>query len=535
MSDTQHKGDRTGTAKGWITNGPLLICLALYAFHAYVIYKHAVNVPYWDEWSMFAGDSHPASIDLGWLHAQHNEHRVATTKIFVWLQFNLNGWNYVANLLIDFAIFGVLLAYLVRFVRKTAPLLPFWVVFSFMIFLLSPINWFSHFSAMQAAFHFHLLFFFIACTCLFDERQRFRELLIACIAAVLCIYSSAGGFVTSIVLLGAFSLFKGMRIYQAAGKRIRRELLQMILVLGIVGAALATWTIGYTKPFYHPALIYPATVQFWVFFANLVSLGFGFLGVSSMLGALCLLIVLIPVGGEIWKRRHNLASVQWTAYVVVLAMLANLASISAGRAGFGVAVAKSGRYVELVAPFVLLSVCHWAIFLRDQKALRTGVLIALWFFCFAGFARKWDFGIYKAPSAARLEGLRCVESYYRGAGDGLCPTICPSPIAEQLEQAKRLNASFYRELKIRDSGKAQTADTRALPEPRIYAKLRIKEAKLLVDNQSGFDAFRFSYQPVTRSPVIALKPREGSRLVPKSSMLQSAESSKKCLLPNDEQ
>lgn len=416
-----------------------------------MIHKYAVNVPYWDEWSMFAGDDHPASIDPAWLHAQHNEHRVVTTKILVWLQFHLNGWNYPLNLLINFAIFGVLLACLIRLARKLAPLLPLWVVFSFIIFLLSPINWFSHFSALQSAFHFHLLLFFLACSCLFDERQRFQELLIACIAAVLCIYSSAGGFVTTVVLLGAFCLFKGMRIYQAAGSKERRgELVQMILILGIVGAALAAWTIGYTKPSYHPALVYPYRLQFWHFFVNLVSLGFGFRGLSSMLGALCLLIVLIPVGGEIWKRRHNLARVRWTAYVAVLAMLANLASISAGRAGFAVGAAKSGRYVELVMPLVLLSVCHWAIFLRDQKALRTGVLIALWFFCFTGFALKWDFGIYKAPSAARLEGLRCVEAYYRGTGDDRCPTVSPFPLGTVLEQAKRLNASLYRELKGRD-------------------------------------------------------------------------------------
>jgi hypothetical protein len=452
LSDTEHKGDRTWWSAGWLRTVPLLICVALYFFNAYAIYKYSVNVPYWDDWAMFSGDNHPASIDLTWLNALHNEHRIATYKFMVWLQFQINGWNYTLNLLFNLVVFGLLLAYLVRVAHKTTPYLPLWVFFGFIIFLLSPINWFSHFSAMQLAFHLYLLFFFIACDCLFDDRQRFRELLIGCLAMVLCIYSTAGGVVTSLVMMGAFCLFKGGRIYRASGKDRPRELFQLLLVFGIAAIAFAAWMIGYVKPAHHPALVYPYTLQFWNYLANLISLGFGFMRVSSGPGALCLLIVIIPICGKIWNERHNLSRLPWTALALTLGLLANAATTAMGRAGFGLAQAKSDRYVELVLPLLLISVCNWALFLRRQKNVRTAVLMALWLICAASFARKWDFGVYRNASAGRVEGRLCVDAFYRGSGDGQCPTISPFSIKVPLEQAKRLNASIYREAKVEDFG-----------------------------------------------------------------------------------
>lgn len=457
LPDTKQTGGITWVPKAWISQLPLVICLVLYVFHGYVIHKSAVNVPYWDDWAMFHGDNHPSSIDLSWLHRQHNEHRVATTKLLVWLQFQVNGWDYPVHLIVNFVIYGLLLLCLLWLARKALPSLPNWVSLSFTVFLLSPINWFNHFMAMQTAFHFQLLFFFVACGCLFDERQRFRELLIACVAAVLSTYSAAGGFVTTIILLVAFSAFKGMRIYKAAGKTARRrELFQIILVVGIVGIALVAWIAGYTKPPKHPALASPATLSFWAFYLNLMSLGFGLRRLSSEWGAVCVLITLVPIFGEIWKRRRNLSSIKWMTYVAVLGLLVNMVSISLGRAGFGVGAAKAERYVELVTPFIILSVCNWAVFLRHRKTWVIAVLIGLWLFCFAGFARKWGFGVYRSPAAERLEGLRCVKAYYEGAGNGLCPTIFPVPLDRFLEQAKRLNASVYRELSL--STRQQTSN-----------------------------------------------------------------------------
>jgi general stress protein CsbA len=302
--------------------------------------------------------------------------------------------------------------------------------------------------AMQSAFHFCVLFFFLVCGFLFDERQRFRELLLACLAAVLCTYSLAGGFVSTLFLLVAFCVFKVIRARRAIDKERRRELLQLISVVGIVGSALIIWIVGFVKPPNHPAIVYPYTVKFWLFFVNLVSLAFGFMRVSTIIGILCLLIVLAPICGEIWRHRRDVSKLRWAPYVAVFGIFANIASISAGRAGFGLEQAKTDRYFEFVMALVMLSVINWAVFLRDKRSLKIAVLTGLWILCCASFARKWDFGLYRSSSAERLEGVRCVKAYYQGEGDGRCPTLYPDSLAPFLEQGKRLNASYYRDLNL---------------------------------------------------------------------------------------
>jgi hypothetical protein len=445
LPDTEHASKLISVFRRWISILLFLVCASLYVFHFYIIYKYAVNIPYKDDWNMFIGDDHPASLDPSWVYAQHNEHRMATTKILVWLQFQLNGWNYAGHIVLNFFIYGLFLICLVWFARKVTAIVPAWVVLAFVIFLLSPMNWYLHFMGMASAFHFYLIFFFTACCCLFDPRQQTRILLVACLASVLAIYSLASGFVSSLVLLFFFCFYKGIRMHKASGADERRhELIQAILVVIIVGLALITWVLGYVKPVDFPGLVYPFSLRFWTFYLNLVALGFGVTRISSMVGLVCLLIVIIPVGGEIWRCRRDLSRVPWASYVAVLGILANLAAVSAGRAGFSAIWAKTVWYVEFGMPLIFLSATNWAVFLRDQRRLKTALLIGLWLFCFATFARSWDFGVYQRESATRMVGARCVQAYYKGAGEDFCPTIFwrTVSIAPFLEQAKRLNASF---------------------------------------------------------------------------------------------
>src|SRR5713101_3320317 len=77
------------TLRPWFTGLAALVCVALFLFHLAVIHKYSLNVPQMDDWAMFSGDNHPQSLDLTWLYAQHNDHRIATTKLFVWFQFQV--------------------------------------------------------------------------------------------------------------------------------------------------------------------------------------------------------------------------------------------------------------------------------------------------------------------------------------------------------------------------------------------------------------------------------------------------------------
>jgi hypothetical protein len=428
---------------------PLLVCIGLFAFHFSVIHRYAVNIPNMDDWRLFDGESHPASVDLPWLHALTNEHRTATTKLFVWLQFQLNGWDIRTHYLIDFMIFGLFLTFLTWAAKRWASDLPTWVISSFIVFLLSPIIWLNHYMAYPVAVHFWVFFFFIAAYLLFANRQSWPALIVGCLASSLSIYSFASGFVASLVLLLVFSVFKYVRFRELRDQGARRrELRQLLLVTLLIGGALATWILGFRRPSYHPPLAFPYRRVFWSLFLNLVSFGFGIDRVSGKIGLVCLLIILAPIGGSIWKQRGKLSIAQWATFAIVLAILADLAVISLGRAGFDFSfIAKDEEYAEHGMPLIVLSLINWSIFLRDRRTLRAGAIAALWIFCLIAFQNNWDFDIYRRQSALRLEGERCVKAYYQQVGDGRCPTICPaSPyFISLLEQAKRLNASFYQD------------------------------------------------------------------------------------------
>jgi hypothetical protein len=457
--------DFTSALRPCLTGLIALICLAFFLFHLALIQRYAVNIPSGDDWGMLQPGR--PSLSLRWLFAQHNEHRIPLNKMFVWLQFQLNGWNYPIHLLLDFLIYGLILTVIWLFARKIAPQVPSWIVLSFILFLLSPVNWFNHFMADQSAAHFYLLFLFLGSYFLFDTRQRWLHLILGTAASVLTIYSFGAGFISILVLFLTFCVFKGLRLYSAGTNERRREVLQLLLSVGLVGGALLTWTIGFVKPPYHPPFTSPATRIFWAVFLNLISWGFAIEFISSAWGALCFLIVLTPILGQVWKSKGRLSGAQWAIFAIVLAILGNLAAISIGRAGFGVlAASKADRYVEIIMPLVPLSAINWALFLQGYEKEKRIVLAGLWIFCALTFSQTWDFAVYRKESILRKAGVECVKGYYEGRRPALCPTIVPEtyPLARILENGKTLNASFYRDIRAEVERKRKTGSEAVEPK-----------------------------------------------------------------------
>jgi hypothetical protein len=423
-------------------------CAGLFLFHFFIIWTRAVNIPFFDEWDVFYADR-PTALSLEWLNAQQNEHRLATGKTFIWLQIQLNGWNIAVNIILNFIIYGLLLAFFVRFARKVAPQIPAWITLAFIIFLLSPIVWFNHFMAYQMVIHFYLLFFLVAAYFLFSEHQRWLDLSLGSAAAILSIYSFAAGFISCLILLGTFCAFKGLRAYSASGKSERsRELLQLALVVLLVGCTLFIWTIGHASLHTIP-LTYPNTLRYWVVFLNYVSFSFGIDKLSSEWGLVCLFIILAPICVEIWRRKGKLSSAHWAIFSVVIAIIVNLAAMTLGRASIALEVSKSGQYAENAILLIPLTALNWAMFLHGRERLKARFLIGLWVFYLVTFSNNWNFNIYRTQAALRAEGAECVKAYYEGRGEPLCPTIYPRTIpATYLEKAKKLNLSFYRSLNV---------------------------------------------------------------------------------------
>ena len=436
---------------------PLVVCIAVFIFHFSVLARYTVNLPNLDDWALIADSNHPASLDLRWLHKQHNEHRTATTKLWVSLQYHLNGWNVRTHQLLNFVWWGVVLGFIIFLVRALMPEVPTWLMLAFTVFLLSTLIWIEHFCAYPIAVHFWLLFFLLAVYCMFRQPQPWLPLIVGCLSAVLSIYSFAAGAVTAMVLLASFVLFKTVRIWQSREAR-GRELAQLFLGTSVVGGAIGSWFIGFFHPSHHPEWILPYRRLFWSVYANIISFSFGVERVSTKVGAVFFLVVIVPVAGILWRTRGRLTPQQWAWFTIVFALLANLAAVTIGRAGFGVTVSKVLEYAEHGMPLILLTAANWWMFLRGQPKLRAVVLIGLWLVCFRAFSNNWNFDVYREQGVLRQAGADCVQAYYEGKGNGICPTIwhVDRSLGPILEHAKKLDASFYRELSARANANQET-------------------------------------------------------------------------------
>jgi len=432
----------------------LALCVGLYAFHLLQVWRNAVNLPVFDEWELFNPDQLPAGLTPGWLFAQHNEHRMATGKLLIWALYHADGWDVARHQVLNFLLYGAVVALVFLFARRAAPETPAWVVLAFVIFLLTTVGIQNHAMALQSAFHFWLLFFLLSARLLFTTAQGTRALVAGSLFSALSVFSLASGVVSSAVLVLAFAAFKSSRAYKAGrGGARRRELLQLLLVAVVVGGSVALWLFGYRKPPQHPALATPLGPEFWDYFLNAVSFCFGFESLSKAAGLACLLVVLVPACVLILRRRGDLTAGEWAMFSATACMLAVLASIAAGRGEFGAAQSKTSRYVEFGMALVPFSAASWGVLLKDRRGLRAAFVAALWLSLFVAFLNNWRFRDYRVERAARLKGVECVRDYYLRGGEGLCPEVYPGPIGPRLDAARRLDAAFYRDLKLPAEGK----------------------------------------------------------------------------------
>jgi hypothetical protein len=391
-------------------------------------------------------DAFPAGFTVRWIIEQANEHRIVPTKLLAWGLFYTSGHNYILSKAITHAIYGLILMCIVLFARRMVPHIPLWVTLAFIIFLLTPINYEINFGGFGTAFHFGVLFTLLAVYFLFNERQRGSRLALGGFMAVVAAYSTFGALVAVCILMVLFASFKVSRAVRFRGSERRAEYVQLIAVATPVASLIALYFVDYHTVPYHPPVAFPYEASFWKFFTNIVSWGFGFETHSVVLGTLCLLLVLAPIGLEIWRKRARLSTSSWAVYAFTLAMLAILATISGARANFNEG-AKSSRYADFATMLVPFTAFAWAIFLRDQPNLKKYALVGLWFFCCLGFSYKWLwFPVYRVQRDSRMEGVECIKSYYKHGGQAMCPTLYAAPLEPMLDEAKKLNLSFYKEI-----------------------------------------------------------------------------------------
>lgn len=126
--------------------------------HFYFIYVNSVQIPYGDEWEFLRENSFLLNPSWHSLFEQHNEHRLALTKLVFALYFKL-GFDV---LLLQFINFCFYVFTLIFFLRNTRGKNHAWLAFFTSFLLLSPLNFENHFWPFQIQWHLVIFFSFLS-------------------------------------------------------------------------------------------------------------------------------------------------------------------------------------------------------------------------------------------------------------------------------------------------------------------------------------------------------------------------------------
>jgi hypothetical protein len=407
-----------------------------------------VDVPTEDAWSNLP----PRGFSPAWLFKPHNEHRIVTTKLLIWILYKVDGWNIATHTILNFLIYGILLGCIVWFGRRTNPELPWWATLAFLIFMLSPNDAENHAMAFQSQWHFVFLFFIAGLPLVFDDKQSWGSLSLGVTFLCLSIYSLALGWVLGAVACLTYVVYKMSRcLGLPAPAARRREGLQLLSVACALLLSLALWFHGYHKPSDSPPSTSPLRASYWSFYVNLISWGFAFDDDSAINNAICALLVFLPVAmlaHLLWTSRSGKSNGPiWALLAAALGILGALAAISYGRAGSPDAfyASKESRYAEAAMMLIPLCVLCWSAVLRAQPRLWRMVIPALWLFCCVSYRDSWsDFDSYARTAQYHQAALNYTRQFYRHGGNGYCQWLFPRPIPDLLRRAKELGLSFTR-------------------------------------------------------------------------------------------
>ena len=416
-----------------------VLAAMLFAVHFFFVAIYAVDVPYWDEWEMLVDGGLQQRFDPVWLLARHNEHRIVFTKLQIWLLYRINHWDVATQILMNFILFGGLLASVGWMMRRIDPTTPHPLIGVTMMLMMSAASFQNHAWAFQSQFHLFLLFHVLAVMLLMDDRRQGARLVCGLIGLVCCVYSFSAGVACSAVLAVLAVIFKWR-----CGRRTHAG-----LIIAVAVTAIGLWFIGYDGAGGF-ALTWPHRWRFWEVLVNIVSLGFGYETISTGIGVLCLAAVLAPM---VTRR------ISWPAAALTLGLLAALASIAMGRSVIGVKAAKeASRYVGIAMLLIPFAVVQWRLTLARQPMLRGVVIGGLLLLALIGNWNNWNFDeAYDHYAKRKMAGLRCVGKYYAAVyvlgqsaqpGAPLCRALYDAPLGERFDRAVKLKLSFLKRIEI---------------------------------------------------------------------------------------
>lgn len=392
---------------------------------------YAVDVPYWDEWSLIPGVDRDFPLD--WFFGRHNEHRLALTRLLAWLQYPIDGLNFRNTILFNFIVYLFYVFMLWKHCLTSTwgrIILPF---FAWSTLPTENVTW--GFQNCYIFFVFCFVLAFLLSRTNGFTRQTYLKWL-APVVAVMGIYSFAAGVVCAASLVVLW-LWEG---YRDPKERSRFWVSAIITAIGI-----ATWLPGYKSVDQHPDKVYFWHLKFWDYYLNIISNSFGYDHSENIIPGL--VVVVLFVFGT-WK----FILPQWRdkisgfGFWVTLTGLAALALVSLGRAGLNVDQSKSSRYTTiglLAIPFVLNATDSLIQEYAKTKKSRRILYIALSATFLIPLIDNFNLrSQYRSTFNSRKSGLECINRYYQSHTDGFCPMLYPIAIPSMFEVVRTKHINF---------------------------------------------------------------------------------------------
>lgn len=252
-----------------------------------VIHQTAIDVPFWDGWEIFGPDGIQDGWSKNYLFKFQNEHKVLGTRLLFLINYHLFDLNYIYQITFNFLIYLVLLFFYWKFIgQKVNAGKSFFALIAFLPFI-SNLPSELHTWAFPIQYHLAILTFLIGSYLMFLKRSwPYFSIALAC--WVFSIFNFSG------TILGISVLWFFLLIRSVLSKD-KVLLIKTLISLMALSLALLFWSQGFGKNPGHPEFTFPFNLHFWHFFAELVSMGFGFTTPNRLVSYSCLALVLSSV------------------------------------------------------------------------------------------------------------------------------------------------------------------------------------------------------------------------------------------------
>lgn len=308
----------------------LFILSIFVIWNFYNISSNAVNAPYYDEWEALLPGRLDKNLNLNWIFAFHNEHKIVFTRFLTWIFYVLNGWNIKYQIIFSFFLFLSALFALYKILPAKHSLLPL-----FFIPLFSDTSLYNQMTEFQSQFYFMLLFCFLAINFGIAKETNLKNTLIFSAFSIAAMFSMS--FTAGIALFCSFLLKE---------KRINKYVL---IAFGIMSAGLLLYFCNFESEYIVNKITMPYEFSFWRYYISgffLALLNIKLPYTPDIISALCiyfLVIVLACINAKI--KPEN--------YVYVALLILNfvlLGSISAGRAVNGIVHPRHYTVIMFLIP-----------------------------------------------------------------------------------------------------------------------------------------------------------------------------------------